>query len=170
MAEGEYLSDIGVDSEVEDMMREKAEDRYELNDQIIVGEKITCPICLFRFTKREEGQVFCGTNCENHYFDMVGDYNRIGTQFYREKKIRKKKKKVVDIVLMIERYDNNKKAKVGDTIHCPTCGKVFEKRSYQNVFCGKRGVGKQELKGRLCKDTYWNTVDKKRRERACKYR
>jgi hypothetical protein len=66
----------------------------------------------------------------------------------------------------VERYNLNKIAKVGDEIICPTCGKHFTKKSYQHVFCRKRGVGKSEGKGNLCKDTYHNSVNETRRERA----
>lgn len=37
--------------------------------------------------------------------------------------------------------EDNLKAKVGTEIICPTCMKHFVKRSYHNVFCGKRGKG-----------------------------
>ena len=66
----------------------------------------------------------------------------------------------------VDTYKANKMASVGETVKCPTCGKHFIKRSYQHTFCGKRGKGKKEGKGRLCKDTYHNSVDDNRRFRA----
>ena len=55
----------------------------------------------------------------------------------------------------IQVYSDNKKALVGANIVCPTCGKHFAKKSYQQVFC--RGK---------CKDTYHNSVNEKRKARA----
>lgn len=63
-------------------------------------------------------------------------------------------------------YENNKSAKVGSELVCPTCGKHFIKKSYQHAFCRKRGKGKALGKGNLCKDTYHNSVSDKRRARA----
>lgn len=63
-------------------------------------------------------------------------------------------------------YQDNKKALVGANITCPTCGKVFVKKSYQHTFCNKRGKGGKQGKGRLCKDTYHNSVNEKRKARA----
>lgn len=42
-------------------------------------------------------------------------------------------------------YDNNKAAKVGETINCLVCNKTFIKKQYSQVFC----CGE-------CKDKYWN--------------
>ena len=42
-------------------------------------------------------------------------------------------------------YKNNKSAKVGTEIECPTCHKRFIKKSYQQAFCCKD-----------CKDKFWN--------------
>lgn len=55
-------------------------------------------------------------------------------------------------------YSTNQKSRVGDAIHCPTCEKSFKKKSYNQKFCCSK-----------CKDTYWNTVDDTRRERAKMY-
>lgn len=63
-------------------------------------------------------------------------------------------------------YLTNRGAKVGALLLCPTCGRRFIKRSYQNVFCGTRGKGGKKNKGVLCKDTYHNSISEKRRERA----
>ena len=52
-------------------------------------------------------------------------------------------------------YSDNKKSLVGTNINCPTCGKVFVKKSYQQTFC----------KGK-CKDRYHNSVNEKRKARA----
>ena len=40
----------------------------------------------------------------------------------------------------------NKSAKVGEECKCPTCGKTFIKKSYQQVFCCND-----------CKVAFWNT-------------
>lgn len=50
-----------------------------------------------------------------------------------------------------ERYTINKNAKTGEKITCPSCGTVFVKKSYQQVFCKSKT-------GTKCKDKYWNTV------------
>ena len=44
-----------------------------------------------------------------------------------------------------EQYNQNKKAKVGEEIICPICGKTFTKKQWQQAFC----CG-------ACKDKYWN--------------
>lgn len=59
----------------------------------------------------------------------------------------------------IDKHNAAKKAKTGVQIECPTCSKVFKKRSYQQAFCSNKGRGN-------CKDRYWNIVDDKRQERA----
>jgi len=63
-------------------------------------------------------------------------------------------------------YCINKNANVGEEIICPTCGKKFIKTSYQHTFCGLKGKGKKNGKGKLCKDTYHNSVNDSRRMRA----
>jgi hypothetical protein len=50
-----------------------------------------------------------------------------------------------------DRYKINKEAKTGTEIICPSCGHVFKKTSYQQVFCKTKT-------GTTCKDKYWNTV------------
>lgn len=55
-----------------------------------------------------------------------------------------------------DRYNQNKNAKVGDECICPSCGRKFIKKYYQQVFCITNG-------GTVCKDKYWNTVDPKKR-------
>ena len=57
------------------------------------------------------------------------------------------------------RYEANKKARVGAAIRCACCGNSMIKKSYQSQFCRNKGRSN-------CKDTYWNNVDEKRRERA----
>ena len=71
---------------------------------------------------------------------------------------------VVDVRWMRERFKINRNASVGSEIICPSCEREFIKRTYQNVFCGTRGKGKNSLKGRLCKDAYYNTVQPNRRK------
>lgn len=44
-------------------------------------------------------------------------------------------------------------------IRCPTCGKRFLKRSYQQAFCRNKGK-------RNCKDRFHNLVSETRREQA----
>jgi hypothetical protein len=60
--------------------------------------------------------------------------------------------------LALERYEVASAAKVGDTIHCPTCNCKFVKKTYQQKF--------HRIK---CKNRYWNSVDDDRRERAKKF-
>ena len=55
----------------------------------------------------------------------------------------------------LKRYNLAKKAKVGDSIQCPTCSKKIMKKSYQHKFCNSKH-----------KDKFWNTVYDERRERA----
>jgi len=68
----------------------------------------------------------------------------------------------VKVETMRDRYDANKEAKTGTTIACACCGKSIKKKSYQTQFCSNKGRGN-------CKDTYWNNVCPKRRERAQLY-
>lgn len=56
-------------------------------------------------------------------------------------------------------YELNKKAKVGDTIVCPSCGRQFKKKSYQQAFCSNKGRNN-------CKDSYHNRANDKRLARA----
>ena len=56
-------------------------------------------------------------------------------------------------------YEAAKATKVGIIVCCPTCSKMFKKKSYQQAFCSNKG--KQN-----CKDVYWNSVDEDRRLRA----
>lgn len=60
---------------------------------------------------------------------------------------------------MTEGYIKAKLAKVGDFVQCPACGRRFEKKSYNQVFCSN---AKTKLSNN-CKDRYWNTVDPKKR-------
>ena len=50
-----------------------------------------------------------------------------------------------------QRYERNKKLKVGDACDCPSCGTTFTKEHYQQKFCKSKG-------GTICKDKYWNLV------------
>lgn len=63
------------------------------------------------------------------------------------------------------RYNEAKSKNIGDEAVC-ICGNHFIKKTKEQAFCGKRGKGKENNKGRLCKDRYWNTVDETRRFRA----
>lgn len=60
---------------------------------------------------------------------------------------------------MLSRYQDNKTSQVGTTIRCACCNRRILKKSYQTQFCSNKGRGN-------CKDTYWNNVSDKRRERA----
>lgn len=63
--------------------------------------------------------------------------------------------------LAMGRYAHAKKAKVGDTIACPGCGKHMTKASYQHVYC------KDKVRGRSnCKDFINNWFDPTRLMRA----
>lgn len=55
-----------------------------------------------------------------------------------------------------ERYKLNKEAKVGQELVCPSCGTIFIKNNYQQVFCRTKP-------GTVCKDRYWNTVTPEKR-------
>ena len=63
---------------------------------------------------------------------------------------------------MRSRYQDNKASQIGTTIRCACCNKRILKKSYQTQFCSNKGVSN-------CKDTYWNNVSDKRRERSCGY-
>lgn len=52
-------------------------------------------------------------------------------------------------------YDNAVLAKIGSTIHCPSCGKKIVKTTYHKKFCSTG-----------CKDRFWNRFDSRRRARA----
>jgi len=55
-----------------------------------------------------------------------------------------------------ERYNLNKKEKVGADCICPSCNSKFKKTNYQQAFCKTQG-------GTICKDKYWNTVTPEKR-------
>ena len=57
-------------------------------------------------------------------------------------------------------YQDNKRAKIGANIKCPTCGTMFTKKVKGHTFCNKK------KKRTICKDTYHNSVDEVRRTRA----
>lgn len=57
---------------------------------------------------------------------------------------------------MRSRYEKAASARTGQVIICPTCGTSVRKRTYNKKFCSPG-----------CKDRYWNTVDERRKERAC---
>ena len=59
-----------------------------------------------------------------------------------------------DVAMMEIAYKKAKAAKVGEKITCPTCGKEFTKKSYQQAFCRNKGRDN-------CKDGYWNFVKNK---------
>jgi hypothetical protein len=63
------------------------------------------------------------------------------------------------------RYNEAKKAKVGDEITCPTCGKKHIKTTYHKIFCSN-----YKARGRHnCKDNFWNRVDPEKRCRKTPY-
>lgn len=59
----------------------------------------------------------------------------------------------------VGQYELNKKAKVGETIVCPSCGRQFKKKSYQQAFCSNKGRNN-------CKDSYHNRANENRLARA----
>ena len=63
---------------------------------------------------------------------------------------------------MVMAYDKAKAAKVGTMISCPSCGTIFKKRTYHQVFNSNKGRGN-------CKDRFWNIVPDDRRERTKRY-
>ena len=67
-----------------------------------------------------------------------------------------------EIEFMWERYESNKRAKVGATISCACCDKWMIKKSYQSQFCSNKGRGN-------CKDMFWNVATEERRERTRMY-
>lgn len=53
-------------------------------------------------------------------------------------------------------YITARKAKVGDTIQCPSCKRSIVKTAYNKTFCSNQKTAKR---GTLsCKDRYWNTL------------
>ena len=64
------------------------------------------------------------------------------------------------IAIMKQRYRFAESAPTGATIRCPYCNAYIIKNTYQKKFC----------KGKKCKDSYWNLVDDKRRERCKHYK
>ena len=60
---------------------------------------------------------------------------------------------------MTEAYIKAKAAKVGDTVKCPACGKEFQKKTYNQMFCSNNN--RQRFGN--CKDRYWNRVDPRKR-------
>ena len=48
-------------------------------------------------------------------------------------------------------YNNNKSSKIGTKLICPSCGTLFIKEHYQQVFCKSKPKT-------VCKDYYWNNV------------
>ena len=60
---------------------------------------------------------------------------------------------------MTKAYIKAKDAKVGETIVCPSCKKVFVKKSYNQIFCSNA----KTKRFNNCKDKYWNTVDPNKR-------
>lgn len=55
-------------------------------------------------------------------------------------------------------YRANKSAGVGKTITCVWCGRQLTKRTPTQAFCRKRGPGKKQNKGNLCRQQFWNRV------------
>ncbi|WP_186297663.1 hypothetical protein [Sedimenticola selenatireducens] len=60
------------------------------------------------------------------------------------------------------RYRDNKRSEIGTTIRCANCGGRILKKSYQTQFCSNSGKGN-------CKDTYWNNVSDRRRDRSHRF-
>lgn len=66
---------------------------------------------------------------------------------------------------MKKQHSDNKNAVVGAWIICPTCGRIFKKRTYNQIFCSN---GRTKKHGN-CKDDYWNETDDKRKARKTLY-
>ncbi len=60
---------------------------------------------------------------------------------------------------MVARYDRAFAAKTGDRVVCPSCTKVFVKKTYQQRFCRNKGRGN-------CKDRYHNMATETRWSRT----
>lgn len=56
-------------------------------------------------------------------------------------------------------YEVTKAAKTGTACRCPSCGKTFTKKSYQQAFCSNKGRNN-------CKDNFWNRASDDRSNRA----
>lgn len=52
---------------------------------------------------------------------------------------------------MKKQYEKNKNKKRGEECICPSCKSIFNKESYNQIFCKSRS-------GTKCKDRFWNTV------------
>lgn len=60
---------------------------------------------------------------------------------------------------MIEAYKKARKAMVGESVICPSCGKTFVKKTHTQIFCSNA----RTKRFNNCKDKYWNTIDPKKR-------
>lgn len=61
-----------------------------------------------------------------------------------------------NVKILIKRYNAAAKAKVGDTIECPSCGTKFVKTHHLMKFCKTK-------EKTVCKDYYWNNVTPEKR-------
>lgn len=89
---------------------------------------------------------------DEYYDNCGGDYGEL----YREEAQAQYMK---TIKAKQDRYDVNKTVSVGCLIPCANCSKVITKNVHSTQFCSNKGRGN-------CKDTYWNNVSTKRRERS----
>ena len=62
-------------------------------------------------------------------------------------------------------YNKAKSAKVNEPIHCPTCGTLHTKATYNKIFCSN---AKTKYK-KNCKDMFWNNVDPQKKCRKTPY-
>lgn len=67
---------------------------------------------------------------------------------------------------MLNQYNKNKPIAKGGLVRCPSCNKLFVKKTPTHSFCSNG----RNKKGGNCKDRFWNTVSDERRERAKAYK
>lgn len=98
---------------------------------------------------------------EGEYISFYGEGAGGDAEEYlaEQDRIEREKKNDERIARMKRLYEAAKATKVGIIVCCPTCSKMFTKKSYQQAFCSNKGKGN-------CKDVYWNSVDEDRRLRA----
>ena len=99
------------------------------------------------------------TECNYHDLWMVKEIKRL---FERDIIELDEQAYYDDLNKKRSRYYDNKRSQVGTTIRCANCGRRILKRSRNTQFCSSKGK-------RNCKDTYWNNVSDKRRERAHRF-
>ena len=59
------------------------------------------------------------------------------------------------------KYDANRHAPVGSDMNCPVCNRMLVKKTYHQVFCGKKKRDRSN-----CKDQYHNITNPRGLERG----